>query len=95
MDDGGDFVVFGGQDHRNGHKAALREDHIRLIGPDDLQCFRIAFDHPERVGKVFQIKVAAQLPGGDPFIRDTGPFDQLLLDPLVGADLTDIISLFL
>ena len=52
------------------------------------------FDHPERIGQVFQIEVTTEFSGCDPVIGDVLRLDQLFFNAGIGADVSDIISFF-
>ena len=61
MDNHRHLVVLGGQYHRHGHKTALGEYHVRFVAFYKLHRLSVAFQHPERIGEVFYIKIAAEL----------------------------------
>ena len=82
------------EDNRNRDKATFGKDNVR----SDLLQIPARLEHtlydPERIRKIFQIKVSPELSGGNPVIWNTAVLDQLLLHAALGADIIDFISVF-
>ena len=53
--------------------------------------FPVSLEHTERIGKILRIKITTEFTGGYTVIRDAEIGDQLLLDAVVGTDITDLI----
>ena len=86
--------MFCGQNYRNGHKTALGEDNIRPEFLQDPQGFAISFHNTEGIGKVFNIKIAAQFSGRNSAVGYSDILDKFFFDSLVGTNITDFVSKF-
>ena len=80
------------QDHRNRNKAAFGKKYVRFIFFNELPCLSVSFQDAEGIGKIFKIEITAQLSGRNTIIGNPCVFDQLSFDPIVGANITDLIS---
>ena len=82
----------GGQHHRDRHKAALGEEHVRLQLFDNAPGLAIALEHLEGIREILRIKVAAQLSGGNAVVGDLKFLDQLFFYSVVGAHVGNLVA---
>ena len=86
--------MFGSQDHGNSDKTALGKDYIRLVCRFKSRTgFGVSFDDAERIGKILDIKVAAQFARGYAIIRNSGVLNELVFDAVVGPDIVDLVAM--
>ena len=78
--------------HRHADKAALGEDDVRLVFFEKFAGFAVAVDHAEGVRKVLHVKISPKLPRRNPHVRQSEIGDQILLDSLLGSDISDLIT---
>lgn len=81
MDDGGDFIMPGSQYHGDCNEPAFGKHYIWLITSDETQRFSITLDDAERVRKVLDVKIPAQLTRGYAVIGNTCIFNKLASMP--------------
>ena len=80
------------QNHGNGHKTALGEDNVRFILFQNFQSFAVPFQYAEGICEIFQVKVPAKFTGRNAAVGNTGIFNQLLLNTLIGTDVLNVVS---
>ena len=85
----------GSSDNRYTYKSALGEDDIRMNPFKQCNCLRKALKNSERIGKVFRIKVPAQLTRRNSKIWDIKIFYQLLLNSCIRTNIENFKSCFL
>jgi hypothetical protein len=95
MYDAGNMERAGSPDDRDADESAFGKDHIRPDILQDSPGFPVTVDDPEGVREIFDVKIPAQLTGGDAEIRDLIIGDQLLLDAVFGTEIIDFIAGFL
>ena len=94
MDDHRDLQRLCRNHDRHGNKPALGEHNVRLQPVQDPARLGKASDHPGRIGEILPVEIPAQLARRDAVVRNSLGLDQVLLDPLVGADVMDLIATF-
>ena len=74
-------------DHRHRHKATFGEHQVRPQLFEEHQRLARARDYLQRVGQVFQVKIAAKFSGGHGVVADARQgFNQPALDAIRRAD---------
>ena len=91
MNDRRNMAALACQYDRNRDETSFREYNIRIQEFDQFLRFAKPLDDPERIGKILQAEITAQLSGRDAMIGNAELFDQFLLDSVVGTDIVDII----
>ena len=83
-----------GKNHGHRDETAFGENYVRFVFFDELASLRIAFQHADRIREVFQIKITAQLAGGNSVIGNARIFDELALDTIVRTNIVDFVIRF-
>ena len=81
--------------HRHADKAALGEDDVRFVFFEKFAGLAVAVNHAERIRKVLHVKISPELPRRDSHIGQPEIGDQILLNSLLGSDISDLITRFL
>ena len=81
--------------HRHADKAALGEDDVRFVFFEKFAGLPVAVDHAEGIREILHVKISPQLSRRDSYIGQPEVGDQILLDPLLGPYISDLIARFL
>ena len=92
VDNGRNFAFFCRNHNRNGDETAFGKYDVRLELFQDLLRLAKTFQDPERVGEVFEVKVAAQFAGRNSVVGNAELLDEFALDPFVGTDVGDLVA---
>ena len=75
----------------DGDKSSLGKYHIRFQLFHQFGSLCKSFQDAERIGKVFNIKIASQLSGGNAIVGNSLSLDEFFLDSFGGADIEDFV----